>query len=217
MLWSVVPKGVKSYSLSTRIGLPVKLKKHGHVAVLITPTAYVPPSLPCPALTIDGLCSIHASKPLRCLTMPFYPYREESDQSDLLKPRSNWECDTSFAAPLVYHNRSIVDRSNFDKERLSLLDQSATMAQYAEYMMKYNPSITDRLALLAIRPDGNLITSLSSFLNTNKHLDAKHIATQQLSVLENFALKTAKIPELAEYNKNYSGWAMEMRFITKSL
>jgi uncharacterized protein YchJ len=47
-------------------------------------------------------------KPSRCKTMPFYPYREEKNQAEFLKPREGWECDVSEAAPIVYAGREIV-------------------------------------------------------------------------------------------------------------
>lgn len=211
LVWSAVPQGTKTYPLATRLGITLKSGKR--IAALIMPTAYVPASFPCPELTSDNLCGIHDNKPVRCRTMPFYAYREESDQADTLVPRKDWLCDISLAAPVVYRNRVIVERKNFDLERSELLDQAAILRQYAEYMFKYSPWIVDNLAALASRPDGNVLTSLSSFLTAIKHLDAKSIAAQQLPVLQDFAARTAQIPQLVEYHRNYAGWAKEMGYL----
>lgn len=55
-------------------------------------------------LTPDDLCGIHAGKPSRCRTMPFFPYTDENDQAANLIPRPGWACDTSNAAPVVYRD-----------------------------------------------------------------------------------------------------------------
>jgi Fe-S-cluster containining protein len=210
-----VPQGSKAFPFTAQLGITLKPKKRAQIAVLIAPTAYIPEMLPCPALTEMGLCGIHDDKPLRCRTMPFYPYREESEQADMLRPRRGWLCDTSVTAPLVYQNKRIIERADFGREREALMQQVLTMRQYADYMLKYSPWIVDHLAAQAIKPGGNVITSLSSFLTAIKHLDANKIATQQLPVLTAFAEKTAKIPELVDYHRNYLGWAKEMGYLAK--
>lgn len=213
LVWTPVPQGTKSFSLATRLGITLKPDKRTRIAALIVPTAYIPASFPCPALTSEGLCGIHDNKPQRCQTMPFYPYREESDQTDMLIPRKGWACDTSSAAPVVYRHKLIVDRANFDRERKELIQQASVMQQYAEYMLKYSPWIVENLAALAAKPDGHVITSLSSFLTAIKQLDATHIAAQQLPLLNDFAEKTATVPELSEYHRHYAGWAKEMGYL----
>ena len=71
-------QGHKAFALTRRLGTPVRLPERGLVAVRIAPTAYLPPACPpCPALTVDALCAIHADK------------------------RPGWGCDTSAAAPTV--------------------------------------------------------------------------------------------------------------------
>jgi len=206
-----VPHGTRTFPLATRLGITLKSRKR--LAVLIMPTAYIPPSLPCPELMETGGCAIHDTKPQRCRTMPFYPYREESDQAEMLKPRKGWLCDTTQAAPLVYRKRLIIAREDFDLERVALLEQAETMRQYADYMFKYSPWIIDQLAALASNPDGHVITSLSSFLTAIKHLDTHRIATQQLPALIEFSERTSAQIELLDYHRNYAGWAKEMTYL----
>lgn len=211
LIWKTVPQGTRTFPLATRLGVTLKSRKR--LAVLIMPTAYIPPSLPCPELMETGGCAIHDNKPQRCRTMPFYPYREESDQAELLKPRKGWLCDTTPAAPLVYRKRLILAREDFDLEREALLEQAEIMRQYADYMFKYSPWITDQLAGLANNPNGQVVTSLSSFLTAIKSLDAQCIAAQQLPVLIDFSEKTSAQPELLDYHRNYAGWAKEMAYL----
>ncbi len=212
LVWTTVPRGAKNYPLATRLGFALTTGKRA--AGIIMPTAYVPSSFPCPELSNDGRCRIHEIKPSRCKTMPFYPYREETDQRDMLIPRKTWRCETSLAAPTVYRNRTILDRADFDIERKALLDQAPVMQQYANYMFRYSPWIIDSLTAMPSNLAGNLVTSLSSFLTATKHLDATEIARQQLPVLEEFAARTANHPELADYHRNYSGWAKEMAYLS---
>ena len=213
LVWTPVPQGARAFALTERLGISIRLPNRKKIAALITPTAYLPPSFSCPALTAEGLCSIHESKPLRCRSMPFYPYREEQDQADLLVPRKTWACDTSVAAPVVYHNRRVVQRVDFDREREELLEQAPTMSRYAEYVLKYMPWIVDSLGAIVHKPGGSVVTSLSSFFTAVRRFDTTTLAGQQLSVLNEYVAKTAAIPELIEYQRNYSGWAREMAYL----
>jgi len=208
-----VPHGTRAFALTARLGTTIRLGNRKQIAALITPTAYLPPSFPCPELTAAGRCGIQANKPLRCQTMPFYPYREERDQADLLHPRNGWACDTSAAAPLVYRNRTIVERGDFDRERGDLLAQVPTLRAYADYVLKYMPWIVDSLAAVAREPGSNVVTSLSSFLTAIKDYDVASLAAQQLPLLNTYAARTASAPELAEYRRNYAGWAREMEYL----
>lgn len=217
LVWSVVPQGTKSFPLAARLGVTLAPNKRTKIAVLIVPTAWIPPSFPCPVLNDEGLCGIHDNKPLRCRTMPFYPYREESDQADMLVPRKGWACDISAAAPVVYRDKAIVERADFDRERDELLAQAPVMQRYAEYMLKYSPGIAGNLAALATRPNGNVVTSLSSFFTAIRQPDAAQLAAQQLPVLRAFAEKTAAVAELAEYHRNYAGWAKEMEYLASRI
>lgn len=216
LVWTTVPFGVRSFPLTARLGITIKLPKRKQIAALITPTAYIPPVYACPELSPEGRCGIHANKPLRCRTMPFYPYREEQDQTDLLVPRKGWACDISEAAPVVYRNKSIVDRTDFDIERGELLAQVPIMRTYAEYAFKYMPWIVDSLSAIAQKPGGTVVTSLSSFLTATKRFDAETIAAHQLPLLREYAARTASNEELTEYHLNFSGWAKEMEYLARS-
>jgi len=216
LAWACVHKGAKAFALTARLGTSIKLRNRQQVAVLITPAAYIPPSFPCPTLMPDGRCGIHQDKPSRCRSMPFYPYREEQDQADLLVPRKGWACDTSAAAPVVYREWKIVDRLDFDQERRDLLQQAPTMQAYAEHIMKYMPWLLDKLAMLAAKPTGgHIITSLSSFLAATRRTDRCALAERQLPIFEDFAARTADHPDLAEYHRNYLAWAKEMRYLAE--
>ena len=216
LVWTPVRSGAKSFDLTGRLGTTVRLPNRKSVAVLIAPTAYLPPSYPCPELGPDRLCGIHADKPSRCRTMPFYPYREEKDQADLLVPRKGWECDTSAAAPEVYRDHAIVDPGDFDRERADLIEQAPVMRVYAAYVLKYMPWVLDSLATLAAKPTGgNLVTNLSSFLTATRRPDAAALAASQSPLLHALAERTRDDPALAEYHRNYSGWAKEMDSLVK--
>lgn len=216
MVWTPLRQQSNAYDLISRIGAVVRLGGRKQIAVLIAPTAYMPDSFVCPALNAEGRCAIHAGKPLRCRTMPFYPYREERDQADLLTPRKGWDCDTSATAPVVYRDRKIVFRDDFALERQELLQQAPMMRTYADYMLKYMPQLADSLARAAMQgASGNVVTSLSSFLTATRQLDIPGLAARQLSVFNDFAARTAASAELAEFHRNYTGWAREMEYLAK--
>ena len=216
MVWTPLRQQSNAYDLVRRIGAVVRLGGRREIAVVIAPTAYIPASLACPALNADGRCTIHSDKPLRCRTMPFYPYREERDQADLLTPRKGWDCDTSAMAPVVYRDRKIAIRDDFDLERRELLQQAPLIRTYAEYMLKYMPLLADSLAKAAMqRAGGNVVTSLSSFLTATRQLDIPGLAARQLAVLNDFAARTAEQAEFAEFHRSYAGWAREMEYLAK--
>ncbi|ALG74367.1 hypothetical protein VY88_20090 [Azospirillum thiophilum] len=210
MLWTPVRQGAKAFARTAGLGTTVRLRDRKTLAVTIAPTMYIPPSFPCPELAADGRCNIHADKPSRCRTMPFYPYRDEPDQADMLVPRKGWACDTSAAAPVVYRDHRIVDRADFDREHDQLRSQAAILRGYADYALKYMPWLLDGLAKAAARRGGSVVTSLSSFLTATRRPDAAALAARQEPVLAAFAAKTAGIPELAEYSRHYVAWGKEM-------
>ena len=82
--WTPVLKGSKDFPMVKTLGVTITVAKGQELAVLIVPTSFIPSSLPCPALQADNLCGIHESKPSRCKTMPFYPYRDERFQAELM-------------------------------------------------------------------------------------------------------------------------------------
>ncbi len=214
--WMPVTKGARNYALGLRLGAAVKRRKPPALAAVITPIAYLPPTFPCPELEADGRCGIHDAKPLRCRAMPFYAYREEQDQADLLTPRPGWACDISPSAPLVYRDRRIVERDAFDRERAALLEQAPVMRLYAEYILKYQPWVAEGLEAALHRPNGQVVTGLSGFFTATRLAEAPALAARQRPVLRDMAVRTADQPALVEYHRHYSAWAEEMAYLAQA-
>jgi Fe-S-cluster containining protein len=215
MIWTPLKQGAKDYSMVSTLGTTIKLPNRTELAVLIVPSVYIPPSFPCPALSEDNLCKIHSTKPSRCKTMPFYPYREEQYQAELLIPRKDWACDVTSTAPLVFDGKTIVSRADFDHEKQELLQQVPIIRTYANYMLKYSPLLVNALAkATSQKVGGQVVTSLSSFLTATRNPNAKEIARQQLPLLNEYMEKTAQKLEFAEFHKNYASWAKEMDFLS---
>ncbi len=214
-VWTPLRQGSKDFPLVATLGTTIKLADGKKLAVLIVPTSYLPYSFPCPALGDDNLCTIHIDKPSRCKTMPFYPYREERFQAELLTPRQGWECDaTSPAAPIVFQDNKLVYRDYFDRERQELLEQVPVLRSYADYMLKCSPSLVGLLVNASSKTKaGHVVTSLSSFLTATKNGAAKHIAQQQLPILSDYVVKTAGDAQLSEFHKNYVNWSKEMTYL----
>lgn len=214
--WTPVLKGSKDFPMVKTLGVTITVAKGQELAVLIVPTSFIPSSLPCPALQADNLCGIHESKPSRCKTMPFYPYRDERFQAELTNPRPGWECDTSTSAPLVYQEQKIVDREDFDRERQELLDEVPLLRRYADYMFKYSHSLPNNLMFSVGKTKAHqVVTSLSSFLTATQNTDARNIAQQQLPILKTYAEQTAGDPKLAFFHNNYVNWSKEMAYLAK--
>ncbi len=210
MAWMPVRQGSRSYEIYAKLGAVFQMpgKK---VAVLIAPMAYIPPTLSCPALSPENLCSIHENKPLRCKTMPFYPYREEKDQADLLVPRKGWLCDTTQDAPVVYCDRKILDRASFDLERKALTKDAPLLKDYAEKAMKQNPHIMKALTDTVMRQvNGQFVVSFCSFLRGNRSYDLTAFATRQEPVLTAFVEKTSEDSALTAFHKYYATAAKEL-------
>jgi Fe-S-cluster containining protein len=211
MVWTPVRTSSKSFHLTEKLGATVRLPARKRVAVLIAPTAYIPPSFPCPALSPENLCAIHEAKPLRCRTMPFFPYREENDQLDQLVPRKGWRCDTSENAPVVYRDKAIVDRTDYDIERRQLMVDAPLLRAYAETTLKQNPSILNHLMKAAMTPvAGRTILNFATFLRLNKNYDFVAFVKQQHPVLKEFECRTAESPDLAAYHAHYRQSAEEL-------
>lgn len=204
MVWTPVRQGAKAFALTEKLGVSLRTRDRKTIAVRIVPTGYIPPTVPCPALTGEGLCGIHATKPTRCRTMPFFPYRDEADQADLLLPRPGWACDTSDAAPAVYRDKRIIDRTEFDAEKRMLEDQASTIKGYGEHLLATIPGMADALAQALTRTNGHVAVSFASLLRLLP--DGQAAAAAQLAVLKSFAEK----PDFpAEYRRNYEDWAWE--------
>jgi Fe-S-cluster containining protein len=218
MIWTPLKQGAKDYSMVSTLGTTIKLPNRTELAVIVVPSLYIPPSFPCPELGEDNFCSIHTTKPSRCKTMPFYPYREEQYQAELLIPRKDWACDVSTTAPLVFEGKNIVSRTDFEHEKQELLQQVPTIRTYTNYMLKCSPLLVNGLTKATTQKvGGQVVTSLSSFLTATRNSNAKEIAMQQLPLLNEYMKKTVQKPELAEFHKNYTNWSKEMDFLSTRL
>ncbi|MBK1695038.1 zinc/iron-chelating domain-containing protein [Chromatium weissei] len=217
LVWTSVSESSQAFDLTVQLGTAVRISKRQRVAVLIAPTAYLPPSFPCPALSPENRCTIQAEKPLRCRTMPFYPYRRAADQADLLVPRKGWACDISTTAPLVYQQRKIVERDDFDAERAALLAQAPLLRSYADTTLKHYPSVLARLIKAAQNPaTGQFIVGFSSFLRQQKMHDPITFAQAQHPLLLAFAEKAATSPTLATYHRYYQESATELAWFANA-
>lgn len=212
MMWTTVRQGAKSYATTARLGTTVELGKRKQVAVQITPISYIPPKLACPALADDGLCSIHAEKPVRCKAMPFNPFREEADQSDLLVPRPGWLCDTSDQAPVVYRNKKIVDRADFQHEKQDLIDQVDVIRAYADRLVANSPNLTGALKNAANKPRGGyVVLNFSTIVPRLPQIDVTAFAQQQFPVLTEFAEKTENMEGAEDFHRYYCATAAGMK------
>ncbi len=214
MVWTPIREASKDFAMVSQLGAVFTLPNRKKLATLIVPTAYLPATLPCPALRDDNLCDIHQNKPLRCRTMPFYPYRDEQYQAELLSFPTNWECDTSEAAPVVFDKQRIIQSEDFQAERQALAAQHPLIQRYADYMLKYNAKIIASLAQATQKAKaGQVVTSLSSFLTAIRVPNSQDIAEQQLTVLHHYLEKTAHHKELAEFHQYYQLSAKEMGYL----
>jgi len=214
MLWVPMRQGNRDYAMVQQLGAQVQIDKKNEMYVIVSAVSFIPPDMPCPALRENGLCSIHETKPRRCKTMPFTPYREERFQSELLKPRETWLCDISASAPIVYQDRQLLDRTDFDAERAGLLDEVPQMRRYVEYMLKYNPDIRNNLVKSSLSPKaGEVVTSLSSFLTATRQTNKAQIARQQIEVLQQYLEHTAGKSAYKTHHDYYTRSLAEMQFL----
>jgi len=204
MILTTVRQGAKAFDLTAEQGTTVALGKRKRVAIQITPTSYIPPSFSCPALTENGECGIHADKPSRCKTMPFSPFREERDQAPLLIAKPGWECDTSKDAPVVYRDKEVVDRADFDHERKQLMEQAATLRGYADALIAGAPNVAAGLQGAARKARGGcVILNFTTLLPRLPGIDQADFARRQLPVLTTFAERCEGTPELSDYHRYY--------------
>lgn len=211
LVWTPLRQGAKAFAATARIGFELLTRQKKRLAVRVTPTAYIPPSMACPALSSDGLCTIHDAKPLRCRAMPLFAYRDEADQADLLIPRPGWACDVSDQAPVVYRDKTIIVRDAFDAERQALLAQAPALRRYAEAMRASVPSLDLTLAEAAAKPGGgHVVMGLASLLRTLEGADRQRLALAQRAVLAQFVQR--EVP--AEYRRHYDDWAWELERFT---
>jgi Fe-S-cluster containining protein len=204
MVWTVVRPDSKAFDLTKRIGTTVKVARRREVAVQISAMAYMPEAVMCPALTEENLCGIHPSKPIRCRTMPFYPYQEESDQDKLLIPRAGWTCDISGEAPLVYRDEKILAKGDFDEERHRLEEQAHVVKAYANRLVASSASLVRELEVLSKRASGGrLALGFTGILPRLPNGDIMAFAKRQLPVLRRFANITASEASHRKFHDYY--------------
>lgn len=212
LLWTPQRPGGKSYDLTAKLGFTLKLKKRKQVAVRVTAVSYVPAHAPCPALGEDGLCGIHETKPQRCRTMPLSGSRAEDDQTDLLIPSPGWECDISDAAPVLYRDKKVVERHDFEAERSQLFKDGEALRPFAEQMLDSLPSLRMELEKMALRPQGgHVIVNFSTLISRLASVDVYDLAAKQLPVMEAFAALTEDNPALNDEHQRYLACAEDWR------
>ena len=209
--WTPVGADNKYFEHTTKLGSLVNLSKRKEIGLRITPTAYIPPSLPCPELAEDNRCNIQDKKPSRCRTMPFSPDREESVQAELLIPREGWECEISEEAPVVYRDKKIVDRQDFKLEYEELLQQTDMLRRYADWLLASAPELMRELNRTSKKKGGGQV--IVSFLSLIPHLpdvDISDFAAKQLPIVEEFIKKTAGASVLKKHHKHYKEYAADL-------
>jgi Fe-S-cluster containining protein len=207
-----VKAGTRGQSVVERIGVSVVLPPKKRFWLLVTPVAFIPPSMTCPELGPDNLCGIHDHKPIRCRTMPFYAYKDEDHQLDMLSPRRGWECNTTETAPVVYRDRKIVDRADFETEHQALVDQAAELKRYAELLLKHSPVMLARIAKASqSSPTGRVVVSFVSLLKYDKSYDLADFAVKQTPVLETWERNTLGQAKATEYNTYYREALTDLR------
>ena len=205
LFWMPARPGGKSYDLTRELGIELKLKKRKRAAVRVFPVSYVPTRLSCPALKQNGLCAIHATKPQRCKTMPLSGARAESDQLDLLIPKPDWACDVSDVAPLVYNDKHITGRKDFEIERQMLVEDSKTLKPFMNLMIDGSPKLRMDLEKIAGSPKGgHLILNFSTLVPRLSDVDIFELAKKQSPVMQRFADLTADQTEYADDHKRYA-------------
>ncbi|OFX14284.1 MAG: hypothetical protein A2516_07935 [Alphaproteobacteria bacterium RIFOXYD12_FULL_60_8] len=210
LAWTPVRQGGRSFDLTADLGATVKLKNRKTAAVQISPISDLPPSFSCPHLTSDGRCAVHTNKPQRCKAMPFNATRTEDDQDDLLLPRPGWTCDVSDTAPVVYRDKRLVERQDFDAERESLLRDARILKPYAAWLMDSVPSLRMEVQRVAMKPSGGrVLVSFATLIPRLPKVDIYAFAARQAPVMRAYAEKTAADPGLAEFHKRYAQGAAE--------
>lgn len=216
MVWSPLRQGAKAFNAVGELGDVIQLHKRKKLALQIMAMAYIPPSMSCPALTEDGLCRIHETKPSRCRAMPFYPYRDEADQAEQLVPRPGWKCDTSEDAPVVYRDGRILERDDFECELKELQEQVPLLRTYAEKVMRTAPNVLAALEKAAKKKmGGRVVLGFTGVLPRLDGVDPKDFARRQLPVMEAWAEKTAGQPDLADFHKHYRDGAAGLAYLAK--
>ncbi|WP_197711009.1 hypothetical protein [Chromatium okenii] len=215
LVWTPVPEVSRAFDLTAQLGTVVQIAKRKRVAVLIAPTAYLPPSFPCPALSPEiaapfrrkNRCGVAPCRFIRIAAPPIKPIAAAAQRLEV----------RHFAtAPLVYQQRKIVDRSDFDVERC-LLAEAPMLRTYADTTLKHYPTVLAQLLKAAQNPAaGRFIVGFASLLRWHKAFDPVTFAQAQHPVLCAFAERTAADPTLAIYHRYYQEAAAELAWFTNA-
>lgn len=199
-----IKPGARGYRSAGSIAASVVLPSRKTALLLVAPVSFVPPSMSCPELAEDNLCSIHIDKPVRCKAMPFYAYKDEDYQRDMLVPRAGWQCLTNADAPVVYRDQTIVDRVDFDEERIALVEQAPALQRWVEFLFKHDPVFSARIVKATQSPlAGRVVIGFVSFLRFNKARDLLEFARKQHPVLDTWAERTAGDAKVAQFHQYY--------------
>lgn len=202
---SIVPvrPGTRGHTIVSTIGAPLKVSKGKDLSLLLMPTSFLPPMMPCPQLSDETLCAIHGDKPLRCRTMPFYPYKDEEAQADMLVPKPGWQCATGQDAPVVYRERKVLDRSDFDAERRVLIEEGPSLRRFMASVVAHNPALRDQIIGASRSVSGRVIVSFVSYLRYERRLDPSDYAQRQRPVLREWLQRTEGDTRHAEFHEFY--------------
>lgn len=206
-----VKPGARGGKVMDRIGVKLDLPGRRNVVVSVMPVAFIPKNQSCPALAPDGLCSIHEAKPLRCRAMPFYAYKDEDGQAEMLVPRKDWLCDTGPTAPVVYRERKIVERTDFAAEREALIAQTPILSRFVKMLTQFDPAQAARLAKASQSAiPGRLIVSFFSLLKFTGASDLLDFAARQEPVLQAWEERTSSDPSLVDFSTYYRSALSEL-------
>ncbi len=148
--------------------------------------------------------------------MPFSAYRDEKDQDDLMIPRSGWVCDTTHQAPVVYRDKSIIDRQEFEVERAQLVRDAAILKPYAEWLLDSVPSLRMELHKVAMKPaGGQLLVAFSTLIPRLPKVDIFAFAEKQFPVMTAFAERTAGEAGLVDFHQRYVDSAAEWEKVAR--
>ena len=148
--------------------------------------------------------------------MPFSAYRDDKDQDDLMIPRPGWVCDTTDQAPVVYRDKSIIDRQDFEDERQQLVRDAAILKPYAEWLLDSVPSLRMELQKVAMKPaGGRVLVAFSTLIPRLPKVDIYALAEKQIPVMKAFAERTAGDPGLANFHQRYVDSAAEWEKVAR--
>ncbi|QRI66717.1 YkgJ family cysteine cluster protein (plasmid) [Shinella sp. PSBB067] len=212
---SPVRPGARGQTIVERIGVSIPITQRKRLLLVATPMSFIPPYMACPALQDDKLCGIHANKPVRCRAMPFYAFKDEDSQADMLVPRKGWLCETGPDAPVVYERRKIADRSDFDQERVALIDQASQLQRHIDLLLQHNPALLAHLLKAAQAPlGGRVAVGFLAFLRYDRTVDLLDFAKRQYPVLEDWISRTDGDSRAVEFNGLYRQALFEIeRFV----